>query len=120
MPISKKPRGSRRKPFVLLEWPDEDWNYDDPYFGIFPRNIIMIMPLNKIASAIAEALPGDLSGDVRRNINAAVQSVLEKMDLVTREELEVQEKILLRTRDKLESLETRITELEQDTDSSSD
>ena len=50
------------------------------------------MPLNKIAAAIAEALPGDLSGDVRRNINAAVQSVLEKMDLVTREELEVQEK----------------------------
>ena len=74
------------------------------------------MPLSKIASAIADALPRDLSGDVRRNINAAVQSVLEKMDLVTREELEVQEKILLRTREKLEALEARITELEQNTD----
>ena len=78
------------------------------------------MPLNKIAAAIAEALPGDLSGDLRRNINAAVQSVLEKMDLVMREELEVQEKVLLRTREKLEALETRITELEQNTDPSSD
>ena len=78
------------------------------------------MPLNKIAAAIAEVLPGDLSGDVRRNINAAVQAVLEKMDLVTREELEVQEKVLLRTREKLEALETRITELEQNTDPSSD
>ena len=78
------------------------------------------MPLNKIASAIAEALPRELSGDVRRNINAAVQSVLEKMDLVTREELEVQEKILRKTREKLEALETRITELEQNTDPSND
>ena len=78
------------------------------------------MLLNKIASAIAEALPRDLSGDVRKNINATVQSVLEKMDLVTREELEVQEKILLRTREKLEALEARITELEQNPDPSSD
>ena len=78
------------------------------------------MSLNKIAAAIAEALPGDMSGDVRRNINAAVQAVLEKMDLVTREEIEVQEKILLRTREKLEALEVRITELEQAKDPSSD
>ena len=70
------------------------------------------MPLNKIASAIAEALPGDLSGDVRRNINAAVQSVLEKMDLVTREELEIQEKVLARARSQLDELQQRVTELE--------
>jgi hypothetical protein len=71
------------------------------------------MSLNKIASAIAEALPKELPGDVRRNIDAAIRSVLEKMDLVTREELEVQEKVLLRTRQKLEALEDRITELEK-------
>ena len=74
------------------------------------------MSLNKIASAIAEALPGDLPGEVRKNIHAAVQSVLEKMDLVTREELELQEKVLLRTREKLESLEARISDLEQSPD----
>ena len=42
------------------------------------------------------------------------------MDLVTREELEVQEKVLLRTREKLEALEVRISELEQNKDPSSD
>ena len=78
------------------------------------------MPLSKIAAAIAEALPGDLSGDMRRNINTAGQSVLEKMDLVTREEIEVQEKILLRTREKLEALEARIIELEKNPDAPSD
>ena len=78
------------------------------------------MSLNKIASAIAEALPKELSGDVRRNIDAAIRSVLEKMDLVTREELEVQEKVLLRTRQKLEALEDRITELEKNLGSTRD
>ena len=78
------------------------------------------MPINKIVSAITEALPGDLPGEVRRNINARVQSVLEKMDVVTREELEVQEKVLLRTREKLEALEIRITELEDPSESRQD
>ena len=102
---------SRRKQFVLLEWTGKDRIDDDSPFGFCPRNLVM--PLSKFASAIAEALPGDLSGEVRRNIHTAVQSVLEKMDLITREELEVQEKVLLRTREKLEALEALITELEQ-------
>ena len=76
----------------------------------------MITPLDKIASAIADALPRDLPGDMRRNIYAVVQSVLEKMDLVTWEELEVQEKVLLRTREKLEAMERRISELEKGRD----
>jgi len=78
------------------------------------------MSINKIAAAIAEALPGDLPGEMRKNINAAVQSVLEKMDIVTREELEVQEKVLLRTREKLEALEVRISDLETQSDSEQD
>ena len=73
----------------------------------------MTISLNKIASAIADALPSDLPGDMRRNIYAAVRTVLERMDLVTREELEVQEKVLLRTREKLEAIEQRILELEK-------
>ena len=109
---------SRGKNFFLLKWAGKDDIDDDPPVSFCPRNLIM--SLNKIASAIAEALPRDLSGDVRRNIHAAVQSVLEKMDLVTREEIEVQEKVLLRTRQKLEALEIRIAELEQDPNSPSD
>jgi hypothetical protein len=49
-----------------------------------------------------------------------VQSALEKMDLVSREELDVQEKVLQRTREKLEALEVRITELEQKLSTPSD
>jgi len=75
------------------------------------------MLFNKISSAIEGVLPGNLSGEVRKNVNAAVQSVLEKMDLVTREEIEVQRKVLLRTRAKLENLESRITKLEESRDS---
>ena len=42
------------------------------------------------------------------------------MDLVSREELDVQEKVLQRTREKLEALESRITELEQKLSTPSD
>ena len=71
------------------------------------------MPLRKIADAIVDVLPKDIAKDVRGNTRVVVQSALEKMDLVSREELEVQEKVLRRTREKLEALELRIAELEQ-------
>ena len=78
------------------------------------------MSLNKIMSTITETMSGDFPRDVRRNIYALVQSVFEKLDLVTREELKVQEKVLLRTREKFEALEARITELEENRNSHSD
>jgi BMFP domain-containing protein YqiC len=46
-------------------------------------------------------------------MNAALQSALERLDLVTREELEVQEAVLARTRQKLEELEKKVAALEQ-------
>ena len=55
----------------------------------------------------------ELTEDVRKNVRAALRSALEKMDLVTREEMEVQEKVLLRTREKLESLLIRLDQLER-------
>ena len=71
------------------------------------------MTFDRIAAAIATALPVELTEDVRKNVRAALRSALEKMDLVTREEMEVQEKVLLRTREKLESLLIRLDQLEQ-------
>ena len=50
------------------------------------------MTFDRIAAAIATALPVELTEDVRKNVRAALRSALEKMDLVTREEMEVQEK----------------------------
>ena len=78
------------------------------------------MRFRKIAEAIVDVLPKDIAKDVRGNTRVVVQSALEKMDLVSREELDVQEKVLQRTREKLEALEVRITELEQKLSVSSD
>jgi hypothetical protein len=53
-----------------------------------------------------------INADVRQQVRAAAQSAFEKMDFVSREEFEAQKAVLLRTREKLESLEKQIAELE--------
>lgn len=50
--------------------------------------------------------------DMQENFKAVLQSGLAKLDLVTREEFDVQRAVLLRTREKLESLERAVAELE--------
>lgn len=71
---------------------------------------------DEIAETITRALPPGLlqmRDDAEKNIRAAMTSTFNKLDLVTREEFEVQSQVLLRTREKLEALEQRVTELEQ-------
>ncbi len=74
---------------------------------------LTLMPLRKLAATISDALPANIAQDVKKNVRAIVQATLDKMDLVTREEMEIQEKVLARTRERLEALEARLTELEQ-------
>src|SRR5690606_2542733 len=50
--------------------------------------------------------------DMQQNFKTVLQSGLSRLDLVTREEFEVQRAVLARTRDKLESLERQLAELE--------
>jgi len=50
---------------------------------------------------------------MEKNFRAILQSALGKMDLVTREEFEVQKGVLAKTRSKLEDLEKRVAEMEQ-------
>lgn len=69
-------------------------------------------PISRIATAVADALPPELGEEVKRNVRAVVQSALARMNVVTTEELEVQEAVLRRTRDKVERLEARLAELE--------
>lgn len=69
--------------------------------------------LDEIAAAVNHVLPQPLAADARSNMRAALQSVLDRLDLVTREELEVQEALLARTRQKLQELEKKIAILEQ-------
>lgn len=54
-------------------------------------------------------LPG---AEVEKRIKALVQSALAKLDVVSREEFETQQLVLLRTRERLEALEKRVAELE--------
>ncbi len=68
-----------------------------------------------MARRLADSLPSGLKvlrEDLQKNFRAIIQSVLGKMDLVTREEFDVQTQVLARTRAKLEQLEQEITELE--------
>ena len=69
--------------------------------------------LDQVSAAVSNVLPSQLSSDVKKNMRAALQSALERLDLVTREELEVQEAVLGRTREKLQELEKKIAALEK-------
>jgi len=68
---------------------------------------------DQISSAVQSALPAGLAADAEKNLRAALQAVFERLDLVSREELEVQEAVLARTRERLERLEQLVAELEQ-------
>ena len=69
--------------------------------------------LDKVAEAIAKALPGDLGDDIRKNIDSVLQAQFEKMELVTQEQLDIQQKILMRSRERIEILEAEVTRLEK-------
>lgn len=66
----------------------------------------------KLADAVPEGLRS-MREDLEDNFRAVLRSSLSKLDLVTREEFEVQEAVLAKTRDKLEALEARLQELEK-------
>lgn len=71
--------------------------------------------LNELAARISALLPADLETlkkDLEKNIRAGLQSGFQKLDLVSREEFDVQAAVLARTREKLEALEKRVQALE--------
>ncbi len=73
--------------------------------------------LQKLLESIQATLPADLASDVKNNIEAVFKSNLEKLDLVTREQFDIQEKVLKRTRERLTVLENDLAELEAKLDS---
>jgi len=73
--------------------------------------------LDELARQLAASIPENvrtLGKDVERNFKSLLSSGLERMQLVTREEFDLQTAVLERTREKLEALEARLTELEQE------
>lgn len=70
---------------------------------------------DRLAGGFAQALPQgakELSQDVEKNIKAVLKTSFEKLDLVTREEFDVQTEVLARTRAKIDELEKLVAELE--------
>ena len=65
---------------------------------------------NKMSSLLAN-LPAK---DLEKNAKAAVSSLLAKLDVVTREEFDIQTQVLARTRQKLKELEARVEALEKE------
>lgn len=72
-------------------------------------------PLDDFVRSLGEAMPAglaELRSDIEKTARLGLQQMLEKMDLVTREEFEVQKAVLERTRARLEALEHRVAALE--------
>ena len=70
---------------------------------------------DELVRKLADAVPGGLASvrsELEQNFRSVLQAGLNRLDLVTREEFEVQEAVLARTREKLEALEARLEELE--------
>lgn len=69
--------------------------------------------LDQVNAAVRSVLPEGLAADLEKNLRAAVGAVFTRLELVTREEWEVQQAVLARTRTQLERLEKQVAELEQ-------
>lgn len=75
--------------------------------------------IDELAGKLADAVPGeihDLKDDLEKNFRGLLSAGLDKLDLVTREEFDVQRKVLERTREKLERLERELAALQAQAD----
>ena len=73
--------------------------------------------IDDLAKKLAGFMPTSLQNlqtDIEKNIRSGLESGLRQMNLVSREEFEIQSAVLLRTREKLEALEKLVAKLESD------
>ena len=73
--------------------------------------------LNNVSQKLGDILKQSPAKDVEQNLKAGLTSMLTKLDMVSREEFDVQSAVLARTREKLALLEARLSELEKKQDS---
>jgi BMFP domain-containing protein YqiC len=69
--------------------------------------------LDDLSLRIKELLQQSPAKDLDKNLRALISTAFARMDLVTREEFDIQKAVLSRTREKLAELETRLVELEK-------
>ena len=68
--------------------------------------------IQNLSNKIKKLIKDSPINDIEDNINALLKSTFTKMDLINREEFDVQTEVLKRTRAKLETLEAKIIDLE--------
>lgn len=68
----------------------------------------------EVAAKVSEVLAMSPARDMEKNLQAGLSAWLSRLDLVTREEFDVQTQVLARTREKLQDLEARLARLEGD------
>lgn len=68
--------------------------------------------INEISNKINDMIKSSPLADIEKNINALIQGAFTKMELVSREEFDVQAEVLRNAREKLTKLEAKLAELE--------
>ena len=71
------------------------------------------IPLKEIASAVNAVLPASSTDAMRKSVQVAVLSTIRKMNLVTQEDVEEQEKKVLQLNEKIEALEELVAKPQQ-------
>jgi BMFP domain-containing protein YqiC len=69
--------------------------------------------VDEIGERLRQVLEASPAKDLEKNVRAVLTSVFSRLDLVTREEFDVQREVLLRTRERLAELEQKVADLER-------
>jgi BMFP domain-containing protein YqiC len=69
--------------------------------------------VDEVGERLRQVLEASPAKDLERNVRAVLTSVFSRLDLVTREEFDVQREVLLRTRERLNELERKLAEIER-------
>lgn len=67
---------------------------------------------DEVSAKLNETISNSPVKDVEKNVKAMMGSAFNRMDLVTREEFDIQQQVLIKTREKLADLEARLAQLE--------
>jgi BMFP domain-containing protein YqiC len=69
--------------------------------------------VDEVGERLRQVLEASPAKDLEKNVRAVLSSVFSRLDLVTREEFDVQREVLLRTRERLNELERKLAEIER-------
>jgi BMFP domain-containing protein YqiC len=69
--------------------------------------------MDELSKKVSDLLAASPAKDIEKNLRALLSSAFSRLDLVTREEFDVQQEVLGRTREKLQQMEARVAEMEK-------